>query len=131
MELDVGADQVGGDVGQRRLAGDAPEIRMAVDQRPQPADMRMVGPVLRADVEFLVGGGDPAALLDELLRARAQQLKPFARQQILRDKKPGREIPLALRLGQHARRVREDRFGRHTVSSNSSANPNLGQSAPE
>ena len=66
MELDVGADEVGGDIGQRRLAGDAPEIRVAVDQRPQPANMRMVGPVLRADVEFLVRGGDPAALVDEL-----------------------------------------------------------------
>ena len=36
-----------------------------------------------------------------------------SRDQPLGGEKPGREIALALHLGQHARRVREDRFGRH------------------
>ena len=113
VELDVGADQIGGDIGERRLAADAPEIGMAIDQRAQPAHMRMVRPVLRADVEFLVRRRNRAALVDEFGRTGAQQFQPLVRDQSLGGKKPCLKIALALFLGQHARLLLEDCFGRH------------------
>jgi hypothetical protein len=75
--------------------------------------MRTIGAMSRTDIEFLVRGGDRAALVDEFARSGAQQLQPLIRNEVLGSQEAGGEIALALFLRQHARRLREDRFGRH------------------
>jgi hypothetical protein len=127
VEFDVGTDQIGGDVGERRLGADPPEIGVSVDERAQPADMRAVGAVPRADVEFLVRGGNAPALFDELAGAGAQHLLPFVGDQPLGGEKTLREILHALLLAQHARRLGNDRFGRHKIPSLSFHNSRLAQ----
>src|ERR1700722_8570474 len=117
VKLDVGPDKIRGDVGERRFAADAPEIGVAIDERTQPADMRVVRPMLRADIEFLVRPRDAAALLDEFERAGAQHFLPLVGDQSRRREETALEILLALRLAQHARLMGEDGFGGHSLLS--------------
>jgi len=113
VELDVRADQVGGDVGQHRFRREAPEIGMAVDQRAEPPHMRPVGSMLGAKIERLVGVGHPAAFFQKRVRQLDEAAQPCLGDHARGGQKPGLEISPALRLAQHTRRMREDMLGCH------------------
>jgi len=113
VELDVGADEVGGDVGQHRLGREPPEIGMAVDQGPEPAHMRPVRGVPGPQIERLVRCGNPPAFLEKGVGKLIEAGQPVGRDQPLGGEDARVEIMAALSLGQRARRVGQDVLGRH------------------
>ena len=81
VKLHVGTDQVRGDIGQRRLTGEFPEIGVAVHQRAEPAHMGIFRCVGGAKVEDVVGRGEGFAGFQKFGGQVAQTPKPGGRDQ--------------------------------------------------
>src|ERR1041385_9523471 len=117
VELDVGPDESGGDVGQHGFRGKAPESGMPIDQRAKPAHMRAFRCVLGADIENLVGRADISAFFQKPIGQLVETVQPSLRDQARGGEIAGFEIGPALCFAQHPRRVSEDLFGRHLWAS--------------
>ena len=112
MEDHIRPHQIGDDIGDD-VVRELPIDGMALVGLLETADHRPFGPVLRRQIEHIVGFGDAAAFLDEFVGHGAQPRQPFFRDQPLDEDVAVGEISLALRAVEHAPRMGKDFFRSH------------------
>ena len=113
VELHVGADEVGHGVGQHRVIHVLPEHRMVLGRIAHPTQPGRARAVIGLEVEGVVGAGDLAAALDQLLGGVAELPDPLVADDPFEEEVALLEVELALRLRQHPRRDGKDLFWRH------------------
>jgi hypothetical protein len=110
-------EQVRDEIDDGRVLRERPQLGMLVHGLAQPPDVRLLGRVIRRQIELIVGGRERSRLLDLRVHDGAEPAEPRAADVTRHGEETVREISRPGRRIEHERRVLQNAFRRHSLSS--------------